>query len=341
MPSKILTVNMISETEFGRQSTGVHTAYLNISKMLRSKGVEVLVNSKVKADITHLQTAGRYSVYKLLTNKPTVASAHVVPQSFLGSLVGVVGAKYWYWEAKSYLSFFYNRANLVLAVAPKVATQLAEIGVKTRVEVFPNPVDRKVFYSSEKLRIEARKKFGISAEKTVVLAVGQQQPRKGIEDFWNVAQELPELEFVWVGGRPFGKLGADNQKIDFLLSHQPKNVKVITEVNYQQMNLIYNLADTFFLPSYQENAPMAVIEAASCGLPLILRDIPEYELLYKEGYLKGKNETFTKIVERISSDRDYYKKAREDALKLADKFSFGVLGDKLLTLYREVLEANG
>jgi len=325
---------MISETEFGRQTTGVHTAYLNMVKMLRKKGVEVRVNSKEKADITHLQTAGWYSLRKLLANRPTVVSAHVVPQSFIGSLVG---AKYWYWEAKTYLSFFYNRANLVLAVAPKVEDQLREVGVKSRIEVFPNPVDHKVFRKDNQLRRQARDKFGISEKIKVVLSVGQQQPRKGIEDFWHLAKEFPKLEFVWVGGRPFGKIAADNQKIEQLLANKPENVKVIESVTYGEMDLIYNLADIFFLPSYQENAPMAVIEAAACSLPLLLRDLEEYRLLYGAGYLKGESETFNKLISRLSEDQDFYLQSSKEALALSQKFSFEILGNKLINFYKELL----
>jgi 1,2-diacylglycerol-3-alpha-glucose alpha-1,2-galactosyltransferase len=332
--NETLTVNMVSETEFSVKAHGVHTAYLNISNMLRRAGVEVLINSSKKAQLTHIQTIGSYGLFKLLTNKPTVVSAHVVPQSFIGSLIA---AKYWYWEAKKYLSFFYNRANLVLAVAPKVRDQLLEIGVKRRIEFFPNPVDEKVFYPSKDFRQQGREKLNIGTEELVILGVGQAQPRKGIVDFINVARDLPHIRFVWVGGQPFKNFTADAEKINHILDSKPANVEIVDNVNYSEMNLVYNAADIFFLPSYQENAPMAVIEAAACGLPVLLRDIDEYKLLYKDNYLAGQNETFGEIINRLTKDRSFFEKSSQEASVLAKKFSFATLGTQLIKLYREIL----
>ena len=126
-----MKVNLVSESTFTTKEHGVHSAFLQTKRMLEEQGLDVLVNSFGKADITHIHTVGPYSLTHLLKNKKVVVSAHVIPNSFIGSLIF---ANYWLPAAKVYLKFFYNKADLVLAVAPKVKGELLELGVKTKIE---------------------------------------------------------------------------------------------------------------------------------------------------------------------------------------------------------------
>lgn len=329
-----MKINVISESEFFPKNHGVHTAYLNHVAMLKKLGIEVVTNSLKKADVVHIETIGPFGLYKLLSSPKTVASAHVIPASFEGSLIG---AAYWLGAAKTYLRFFYNKASLVLAVGPKVKTQLNEIGVTQRIEIFPNAIDTIMFRNDEKLRMKGRKRFGLNKDNKVILSVGQVQPRKGTEDFIKIAQQLPELTFIWVGNQPFGALTAKSEELQQLLKSPPKNFILAGGVPYLRMPEIYNAADIFFLPSYQENASMSIIEAASCGLPLVLRDLAEYQLLYREGYLAGrKSDEFKKHIQNLFSDKKLFEKQSKASLMLAQKFSFEALGNKLLKYYQNL-----
>ncbi len=330
-----MKVNIISESEYFPKGHGVHTAYLNHLAMLEKLGIAVSVNSVVRSDVTHIHTIGPLGLYKLSTSHPTIVTAHVIPKSFLGS---IIGAKYWPGIAKEYLKFFYNRADLILAVSPQVKRELQKIGVTQRIEVFPNVIDKKMFQKSEPLRAEGRKRLELSSHAFVVLGVGQMQPRKGIEDFVMLAQRLPEVAFVWVGGRPFKALTARSKKMKQMLKSPPKNLRMVKAVPYARMASVYNAADVFFFPSYQENAPMVIIEAASCGLPLILRDLPEYRMLYKKGYLTGsKHSEFKKLIQKLNADTEFYKKAAQASSDLSKEFSYQRLGETLLGYYKKLL----
>ena len=332
-----MIVNVISESIFFPKGHGVHTAFLNTVEMLKQAGIDVLINSNKKADITHIHTIGPYALIKLLSTRKKIVSAHLIPESFIGSLVA---AKYWQFEAREYLRFFYNRANLVLAVAPLVKTRLQEIGVSRPVEILPNPVDANLFKEDIKLKTEGRKLLGLKPEDFVVIGVGQIQPRKGIEDFAIMASKLKSIKFVWVGGKPFKQLTVGDKEMNKILKNKPGNFLMPGSFSYNEMPKIYNAANAFFFPSYQENAPMAIIEAASCSLPLVLRDIKEYKLLYKNGYLPGDTvESFTMIIKKLLVDKDYYHHAKKDSRILSSKFSFDILADRLILLYNSVLGA--
>jgi len=329
-----MKVNVISESEFFPKGHGVHTAYLNHVAMLKKLNMEVLTNSLKKADVVHIETIGPFGLYKLLSSPKTVVSAHVIPASFEGSLTGT---RYWLGSAKRYLRFFYNKANLVLAVAPKVKSELEKIGVKQRIEILPNPVNTLVFKRDAELRTLGRKRFGLNTDNRVVLGVGQVQPRKGIGDFIKIAQELPEFTFIWVGSQPFGALTTQSEELQQLLKFPPKNFIKASGVPYSRMPQVYNASDIFFFPSYQENASMSIIEAASSGLPLVLRDLAEYRLLYKKGYLAcSKNSEFKTDIQLLFSDRNLFGRQKKESFKLAQKFSYEALGDKLLRYYQNL-----
>jgi len=329
-----MKINVISESEFFPKGHGVHTAYLNHVAMLKKLNLEVITNSLKKTDVVHIETIGPFGLYKLLSSPKTVVSAHVIPASFEGSLAGT---RYWLGSAKRYLRFFYNKANLVLAVAPKVKSELEKMGVKQRIEILPNPVNTLVFKRDAELRILGRKRFGLNKDGRVILSVGQVQPRKGIGDFIKIAQELPELTFIWVGNQPFGALTTQSEELQQLLKFPPKNFISVGGVPYSKMPQVYNSADIFFFPSYQENASMSIIEAASSGLPLVLRDLAEYRLLYKEGYLAcSKNKEFKENILGLFSDKKLFEKQSKASLLLAQKFSFEALGNKLISYYKSL-----
>lgn len=331
----IVLINLISETEYSAKDHGVHTAYLNYAAMLEENGEKVVRNSWKKADVTSIHTLGPLGLYKLLMSKPTVVTAHIIPDSFVGSLIGI---KYWYGLLKWYLTFAYSRANLVLAVSPKVESELIKMGVKSKIKLFPNPINTKLFKRNEQVRQREREKLKIGKDEFVVLGAGQIQTRKGISDFIETARKLPQIKFVWIGGQPFKTITEVDKKLSEEIEKKPDNLLLPGVFGYSEMPAIYNIADVFMLPSYQENAPMAVIEAASTGLPVVLRDLPEYKMLYKNGHYTGaKNDDFVGTIKKLFEDRNYYHDCVVESEKLSEEFSFKTLGPSLIKDYQSLI----
>ena len=139
MTKNKITVNMVSESEFSIQGHGVHTAFKEMTNALASRpDIEIEVNSKKKSDIVHLHTVGPYSLTKLNNRYgKKVVSAHIIPDSLVGS---IVGAKYWRRVAKSWLKFFYGKADLVLACSGMVRDELVNNLGLNNVDVLYNTV---------------------------------------------------------------------------------------------------------------------------------------------------------------------------------------------------------
>ncbi|HEY2003831.1 MAG TPA: glycosyltransferase, partial [Candidatus Saccharimonadia bacterium] len=243
-----MKINVVSESAFTVQGHGVHTAFTETIRALKDyTNCEVEANGRAAADVVHIHTVGPYSLAKLLwAQGAKVVSAHVTPDSFVGSLVG---AKYWYGLAKWYLCWYYNRADGVLAVSEEVVHELKKMGVSKPVYLVPNTIETQEFASNAERRSEARKRLKVPADAFVVIGNGQVQPRKRIDTFVNAARAMPEVRFMWVGGMPFKKLAADSGEMEAVMHNHPDNVLFTGLVKREEVMDYYRAADLFFLPS--------------------------------------------------------------------------------------------
>lgn len=319
-----------------RAQEGVRTAFLNSVALLKEReDIEVFVNSKQKCDVIYSHTYGPYYLYKALSYRGRrVITAHVIPDSAKGSLAFYKVLKP---LINQYFKSVYNFADLVIAVSPMVKESLRELGVKTRIEILPNPLPRERFYPSEKLREIGRRRLGLSKSNKVILGVGQIQPRKGIETFVNVARKLPQYKFIWVGGQLLSYLTDRSFELRRLIKRAPENLRFAGIFPLQEMPSIYNAADIFLFPSYQENCSMVIIEAAACGLPLLLRDLREYASLYDHPYLKARTEEeFRELILKLAEDEGFYKGAVEKSRMFIKQFDPDNINQRLVGLFRSL-----
>ena len=334
-----MKVHIISETAFCAKGNGVHTAFVDHTALLRSSGrVQVVVNKEGVGDILHSHTYGPYYFLKGLRYRhKKVFTVHVIPDSIKGSLPAW---KYWMPIVKWYLKQVYSYADVCLAISPRVEEAILETGAKTRIERICNPIPVEKWTSTPEKRQKGREMLNIEDGAFVVLGVGQLEPRKGVEDFIAIAQAIPNAKFVWVGGRPFGVLTEGIAHLNSCMSRcEGANIRFAGMFDLEQMPFVYVAADLMLFPSYQENCPLAPMEAAACGLPVLFRDLPEYRTLYKNPYLKAKdNEEFTRLILQAMTDKDIYENAREVSKILVSQFDKIVILEQLLTVYQSLVE---
>jgi 1,2-diacylglycerol-3-alpha-glucose alpha-1,2-galactosyltransferase len=334
----VVKVNVISESAFTVQGHGVHTAFTETVDALKTyTDCDVEANTNRPADIVHIHTVGPYSLAKLLWGKGgKVVSAHVTPDSFVGS---VVGAKYWYGAARLYLRWFYNRADAVLGVSQETVDELRKIGVSKPVYLVPNTIATQRFATTPELKSAARARLGIEKDAFVVVSNGQVQPRKRIDSFVAAAKALPDTQFVWVGGIPFKGVAADSAAMGKLMQHHPRNMMFTGVIPREDVVAYYQAADLFFLPSAQETFGIVIVEGAAAGLPVLLRDNAQYKDTFGDGYEKGSDETFAPIIQRFRDDRAYYAKWQKAAHSIAERYDSKAGAARLMEVYGEVLAA--
>lgn len=330
-----LNVHVIAESFVG-EANGVTTAILELIESLKNDPDISLVDTCEAADIIHAHTIGLdYIKQSLRHNHKLIVSAHVVPDSFIGSLIF---SRLWRPIARWYLTFVYNRAKEVIAVSPQVKIDLKAIGVTVPIHVLCNSVDRKKFKPNPTARATIRKKLGIDANAFVATCVGQIQPRKGIYDFIDTAKKTPNVTFLWVGGTPFKGLTADYKKLQTVVQEAPKNCRFTGIVDFKDMPDYYAMSDVYFMPSFQENFAFATIEASSVHLPLVLRDNVEYPSSLFTHYLKGKNAAdFSAIIHRLSTDPDYLVTWQKESDTLASTYGLDAYMVQLKRIYSHLV----
>jgi 1,2-diacylglycerol-3-alpha-glucose alpha-1,2-galactosyltransferase len=330
-----LRVNVLSETPlFGLTHQGGHTAFLDCAELMsRHPDLEVEINSHRPADVLHAHSWGPlYLLRGALQRGRRIFTAHVLPETAHGALASP-GIPLFH----RYLAFVYDYSDVVIAVSPKMAATLAELGVRAQVRTVPNPLRGDRFQPSPALRAEGRRRLGVSDDRPLVLGVGQLQPRKGIADFARVAASTPEADFVWVGGRPFGPFSAGLSELRQLRADAPANFRFGGMFPLEQMPAIYNAADVFLFPSLNENCPYAPMEAAACGVPIVLRDLAGYRSLYDAGYLAASDTLgFTARAHELLRSRAERERAGRAARALASRFREDTYVDEMSAIYDHV-----
>lgn len=329
---------IFSETAHMMNGQGVHTAYVDLVELLRGrKEVDVLIENEGRGDVFHSHTYGPLYFWKGRKYKSKrVITVHVIPDSIKGSLPLW---KLWYPFVKWYFKKVFNYADICIAISPMVEKAILDLGVKTKIVRIANPLPVERWQSSYQSRIAGRKRLALQASDFVILGVGQLQSRKGVEDFIEIAKSLPELKFVWVGGRPFGKFTEGYERINKKIANAPDNIHFTGLLDLELMPEMYAAADVMLFPSYQENCPLAPIEAAACGMPVIYRDIEEYVQLYEYPYLKAdSNESFVEIIKGLSTNEQFYEYGLELSSNIIRQFEKEEIYRKIMNVYSSLLK---
>jgi len=332
-----MKVHIISETEKVMKATGVHTAYLDHVELMRQdKILDVVVNNEGTGDIFHSHTYGPYYFIKGIGYKGRrVFTSHVIPDSIKGSLP--------LWPllmpfVKIWLKMVYSYADVCIAISPEVEKAIREMGARTRIVRINNPVHLDIWRRTDEMRRKGREMLGVDKNDFVVLGVGQIIGRKGVDDFIEISDSIPEAKFVWAGGRPFGKLTEGIKRLDDKFARAGKNLIKAGPYDISDMPYIYAAGDLLLFPSFQENCPLTPVEAAASGMPVIFRDIPEYRLLYENPYLMaaGKEE-FTELTRRMMQDNEFYNEGLQISDRLLRQFDKNIIKEKLVRLYWELI----
>jgi 1,2-diacylglycerol-3-alpha-glucose alpha-1,2-galactosyltransferase len=201
-----------------------------------------------------------------------------------------------------------------------------------------NPVLTDKWKGTEVNRIKGRKFLNIQGDEKLVVGVGQLQHRKGVEDFIDIAAAMPDVRFVWVGGRPMGKFTEGIKRIDERIKTAPANLQFTGLLELEEMNAMYAAGDIFLFPSYQENCPLAPLEAAAAGLPVVFRDLVEYKRLFNSNYLKaGTTKEFIDITRKLVNDSDFHKYSVNLSEFLLKQFDKDEIEGQLFSLYQQTL----
>lgn len=165
-------------------------------------------------------------------------------------------------------------------------------------------------------------------DKFRVYTVGRVEFQKNPELFNEIAEMLPNIEFVWIGqGELEKKLTSPNIKVTGWMSRE----EVFKSANH---------CDVFILPSRWEGLPLALLEAMYMKKACIVSDVVgNRDIVHNgvTGYICETAEDFVEVIKQleIRIDDKMIKNAYET---IVDHYNDGWLCDRYKDLYLEVLE---
>ena len=187
-----------------------------------------------------------------------------------------------------------KNVDVILPVSKEIKSSFEKYGIKNVYDI-PGGVDLSHFKPMNKDR--CKEAIGLNGK--VILFVGRLIPIKNLHNllyaFKKMQSAVEDTKLLIVGdGVLKGELMRTAQKLGL-------NEKVIFTgaIDYEKIPTYYNAADVFVLPSIFESFPLVALEAAACGVPIVISTGAK---AFVEDF--GKNFIFTVDPNNINSISD-------------------------------------
>lgn len=320
------------------RKSGFYSAFRNHWKALQCAGVEVTNDPKTDSyDILHLHGYGPRSLFYLKRakrrGKPVIIHAHSIGAYDLVGSFNFSNTIAPYYQR--ILHWYYAHADIIITPSPRARELLEKAGLRKKIEVVPNCVDTTYFSFSPEQRESFRRELGL--HRFTVVCAGNVIPRKGVIDFITVAETLPDLDFVWYGQK-WSRMLSFYPAMEKKIRSAPPNVRFPGFI--ENMPAALSAGDIFFFPTLGETQSIALLEAAACELPLVVRDLPEFWAWLKHGYncLKANSIwSFRKAIQQVIDDARLRTQLSIEARKLALKYDLFEVAQRYLEIYNILL----
>ncbi|OQX51521.1 MAG: hypothetical protein B5M53_10945 [Candidatus Cloacimonas sp. 4484_209] len=275
---------------------------------------------------------------------PDVVTAHMCQKRLLLDAQNLFSdfsrIRKYYWMLRSSIAahfqkISFNNASVVIAVSSQLSEELKTLyGIKNLKVVYPG-IERFFFSKPDKKAKEIkRKQLDIDNNAVVLLFVGSQWKRKGLEFLIKALPLLKKNVFLLVVGQ-----GNAAQYKKIVASY---NVSRRVKFAGFQKNILdyYAVSDICVLPSSYEGFGYPVLEAMAMGLPVVVSDkVGAAELVRdgKTGYIVEKPENIENLVFKIECLVNSNLSLFSERVSLeAKKYLWDIKIKQVLTIYRRI-----
>jgi len=245
--------------------------------------------------------------------------------------------------AKSLWIRAFERRNVAAAASVHVTSEieahdLARLAVATqRVAMIPNGVDMP---PDALLQKKQDREGGRSKAMPVVLCLGRVSWKKGIDRLIRAMAQVPQGRLVIAGGDDEGHV-AELRAVaaECGMTHR---VEFLGEIAWARKWELLEQAEVFALASHSENFGIAVLEAMSCGVPVIVTpEVGLAKVVAETGaglVAGGRAEEFGMALSRLLSDpqlrRDMGRVGRSVA---QERFGWASIARSMEDVYMQIL----
>ncbi len=240
----------------------------------------------------------------------------------------------------------FKNCKSIYTVSNYIKSRVETIEKNDKIVTLYNGIDINKFRKNVdyKNRNLLRIKYGIGADDFVFIFSGRVCADKGVEElvkaFNMTRSEFQNVKLLIVGGSFFSSKRKTNyiKKLINLADQYKEDIIFTGYVSYDEMNLIYNMADVQVVPSmFDDPCPLTVIEGMVMGLPQIVTQsggIPE-EVTDKNAIIVDRNNIVLELREamaRLINNKELRKVMAKNSLERAKNFDMKIYNQKFYKL---------
>ncbi len=189
-------------------------------------------------------------------------------------------------EGKIFTTFIkkhiFNRVECLLAVSRQLGDEMSQrYGIQKNLRVIPNGIDSRMFCPMPGPVMKAR--LGLDPDDFIVGTVSRLDKVKNLDLFLDAAFQAGFPDRILIAGD-----GPEREKLKKIVERHGAINRVMLLGNRSDIPDVLNCMDVFVLPSKSEGMSNVVLEAMSCGIPVVAFDVGgNRELIDNEqgGYL--------------------------------------------------------
>jgi len=173
--------------------------------------------------------------------------------------------------SKAFIKHFFQLPDVLIALSEQRKKEYAALFKIRRITVVPNFVSL-----PGQSRIAGKNK-----SKVQLLMLGRVGERKGTADLINIFKKLDNKHMIL-------KIAGDGESKQYRKMVKAlgleEDISFLGWVDGKKKTDLFEDSDIFILPSYQEDLPMAILEAMSYGLPIVATNVAGIPSLVRNGY---------------------------------------------------------
>ena len=240
---------------------------------------------------------------------------------------------------------FVAKSDHIVAISESIKNDLLIANVKEeKIVSIHNAVDTDRFRpidQQEKI-YQKKKLLDIEDDKDFIFTyVGAICKRKGIVDLIEALKLCNFSKKVIIL-----LIGPDHQEINnFHMSlsklSELKNISISHIDNTPTPEAYLQISDCFMLPSYSEGMPNVVLESISCGVPVLLSDIPIHQQMNNDNigmiFKTGDRNSFSEKLENIVNHNGLENRAEDVRNVSLDHYGIEKISQQYYNLYSQLL----
>lgn len=304
---------------------------------------------EIKPDIIHAHT--EFTMFKFalcysrLRRVPLVITAHTNWEQLIHLYIKFMPK----WFALMYCRFklrrTFNRANAVIVPTSLMEVLLETYSVEKPISVIPTGINPDDFTGAvsekKKNRLALEKQYPSLKGKKILFSLGRLGMEKNITLLMDITGKINKKRgdtmLVIAGDGP-----AKDELEKYAASMGLQDLVIFTGyIARERVKDYYSAADVFVFASKVESQGMVVLEAMSCGLPVVaIGKMGTREVMGGDsgGFMVDDDEDqFEEKVLNLLDDRDLHRKKSAEALSHAAKWGIIPMADRIMKIYESLV----